>query len=430
LEFFGKEWAQLRKKCAAVRTDFGHTLNPTMSRLPFSLLRPASPGLSSSLSLAFTPLGLLRVVLLALPLAAGACREGKIEDYRIAKETDAPAPAAGQAAAAMPPAGAPGADHTAPFLTSRPGTALVWTAPAAWKKKQNSSMRKGSYTVGEEGTGADMAITAFPGDVGGDLANVNRWRGQVGLAPIADSELTRALTPLEANGLKIAYVDLLGGTPEQPVRMLGALVPFDGSTWFFKLTGPAALVEKEKPAYLKLLGSVKAGAAPAAEAAAPAAAGPTPPAADMASTAVPTAGGPGLKWVAPANWQSKPASGMRKATFIAAGDAGTFAELSVTAFPGAVGGELANLNRWRGQLSLPPLAEAELAGAITRETVHGLSVTLVDITGGPADKPVRLLGAIVPSNGANWFFKFTGPPPVVAKEQAAFLEFIRSLQAP
>ena len=210
--------------------------------------------------------------------------------------------------------------------------------------------------------------------------------------------------------------------------MLGALVPYDGSTWFFKLTGPAALVAKEKPAYLELLRSVKAGAAPTADASAPA--GATPPVTDMAASAVPTAGGPGLKWVAPAHWQSKPASGMRKATYVAAGEAGTSAELSVTAFPGAVGGELANINRWRGQLSLPPLAEAELAGAVTRETVHGLAVTLVDLTGGPADKPVRLLGAIVPHEGANWFFKFTGPPAVVAKEQSAFLEFVHSLQAP
>ena len=254
-----------------------------MSRLPLSLPRSHEwPGRTSLLGLSARPSGWFRTLLLALPLAAGACREGKIEDYRIAKESDAPAPAAGPAAT-MPPAGTQGADHTAPFLTSRPGTALVWTAPASWKKKQNSSMRKGSYTVGDDATGADMAITAFPGDVGGDLANVNRWRGQVGLAPIADSELAAALTPLEANSLKIQYVDLLGGTPEQPVRMLGALVPYDGSTWFFKLTGPAALVAKEKPAYLELLRSVKAGAAPTADASAPA--GATPPVTDMAASA-------------------------------------------------------------------------------------------------------------------------------------------------
>lgn len=368
----------------------------------------------------------LRSLLVVLPLALAGCREGKIEEYRIAKEADAHNHAAD--ASGMPPAGAPNASQPAPFMSARAGSALAWTAPANWKKKANSSMRKGSYTVGEEASAADMAVTAFPGDVGGDLANVNRWRGQVGLPPIAENELAGAVTVLEANGLKIRFVDLLGGTPEQPLRMLGGWVPFDGSTWFFKLTGPATLVENEKPAYLELLRSIKPGSTPTAEAAAPVV--PTGPAPDMAGTAMPTAGGPDLKWVAPAQWQSKPASGMRKATFVATGDGGATAELAVTAFPGPVGGELANVYRWRGQLALPPVGEAELAGMMTRETVHGLAVTLVDITGGPADKPVRLLGAIVPSNGANWFFKFTGPPELVAKEQPAFLEFIHSLQAP
>ena len=396
-----------------------------MSRLQFSPPRSGkSPGRIPALVISTRPSGWLRTLLLALPLALGACREGKIEDYRIAKESDAPAPAA----SAMPPAGAPAADHL-DAAAAESGTGLTWTAPAQWKKKANSSMRKGSYTVGGEGAaGADMAITAFPGDVGGDLANVNRWRGQVGLAPIAEAELGGALTALDANGLTMRVVELTGGTPEQPVRMLGAIVPVAGSTWFFKLTGPAPVVAQEKSAYLDFLRTVRVTGSSTMEAAtAPAA---TPPVAAMAAASVPTADGDGLKWVAPAHWQSKPASGMRKATYVVAGAAGTWAELSVTAFPGAVGGELANVNRWRGQLSLAPISESELAGAVTRETVHGLAVTLVDLTGGPADKPVRLLGAIVPNNGANWFFKFTGPPVLVAKEQAAFLEFVHSLQAP
>jgi hypothetical protein len=366
-----------------------------------------------------------RSLLLALPLIFGACREGKIEDYRIAKETDSAAPTP---AAAPASANAPAGDHAGEFAGTQPGNPLVWTAPAAWTKKANSSMRKGSYTVGGEG-GADLAITAFPGDVGGELANVNRWRGQLSLPPITEADLGAALTPLESNGLKLQLVDLAGGTAGQPLRMLGAMVPYEGSTWFFKLTGPAALVAQEKSAYLDFLRTVKTAAAPSAEGTKTpsAAAGVSP--ADMASSAVPTADGADLKWVAPAHWTAKPASGLRKATYVVAGDEGS-GELSVTAFPGAVGGELANVNRWRGQLALPPVAEADLPGLITRETVHGLPVVLIDLTGGTAEKPVRLLGAIVPSHGANWFFKFTGPPALIAREQAAFHALVQSLQVP
>ena len=101
---------------------------------------------------------------------------------------------------------------------------------------------------------AELAITAFPGDVGGDLANVNRWRGQIGLPPLVAGDLESALTRLTANGLPVAVVDLKGGSQ----RILGAIVPFSGSTWFFKLTGPDAVVAEAKPAFLSYLQTLRA----------------------------------------------------------------------------------------------------------------------------------------------------------------------------
>ena len=47
-----------------------------------------------------------------------------------------------------------------------------------------------------------------------------------------------------------------------------------------------------------------------------------PAASDMANTPVIKAEGAGLKWTAPAHWQSKPAAAMRKATYAVPGDAG------------------------------------------------------------------------------------------------------------
>jgi hypothetical protein len=147
---------------------------------------------------------------------------------------------------------AAGADMAAIQVPTAGDQALVWTAPAQWTPKKVSAMRRGSYTVsGPEGA-ADLSITAFPGDVGGDLANVNRWRGQLQLPSVPD--LTGALQPLEANGLRILVFD----GANDGTRMLGAIVPRAGETWFFKLTGPDALVTREKPAFLDFLKTVKA----------------------------------------------------------------------------------------------------------------------------------------------------------------------------
>jgi len=364
---------------------------------------------------------------LALPLCLAACRDSRVATYRIPKEGEPAAPA--PAATATAPAGMPGDAHG--FAVSKGDAGgLTWTAPANWRAKAASSMRKGSYDVGDAGGPvADFAITAFPGDVGGDLANVNRWRGQLGLPPVTAADLPGAVTLLEANGLKMLVVDIIGGTPDNAQRMLGAIVPSEGSTWFFKLTGPAAVVGKEKAAYLEFLQTVKAGTPAETTVPAPAATPAPVSVPAMADTVVPTASGPGLKWAAPAGWESKPASGMRKATYVVPGDGGATAELAVTAFPGDVGGELANVNRWRGQLQLAPIAESELAGAVTHLTVNGMPVTVVELSGGTADLPVQLLGAMVPSGGSTWFFKLTGPAAVVAKQKAAFLAFVQTLNA-
>ena len=156
---------------------------------------------------------------------------------------------------------------------------------------------------------------------------------------------------------------------------------------------------------------------------------PMAPGSDMASTAVPTANGSDLTWTAPAGWKSKPPGAMRKGSFAVAGADGD-ADLSITAFPGEVGGELANLNRWRGQIQLAPLAEGDLAAATTRLEQNGLAFVVVDFTSPSANKPSRIVGAIVPVNGATWFFKLMGPAPTVAAAKPAFLAFLQTVRAP
>ncbi len=151
----------------------------------------------------------------------------------------------------------------------------------------------------------------------------------------------------------------------------------------------------------------------------------------MAGTAVPTASGADLKWTAPAHWQTKTASAMRKATFIISGDGGAEAELAITAFPGEMGGELANLKRWHDQsLQLPEASPAELTAPVTRFESRGLKFAVADYTNGKLVPPQRLLGAIVPVGGDTWFFKLTGPVALLEKEKPAFLDFLKTVKAP
>lgn len=144
------------------------------------------------------------------------------------------------------------------------GPGLAWNVPTHWSTKAGSAMRKGSYTVKSDGVAgeADLAVTAFPGNVGGDLANLNRWRGQVKLAPVSEGEFEANVQRVEHNGLKMIVTDIVGTGPSgAPERIIGAMVPHGGSTWFFKMQGPDVLVAKEKPAFMTMLQSVKPAAA-------------------------------------------------------------------------------------------------------------------------------------------------------------------------
>jgi hypothetical protein len=203
----------------------------------------------------FSLVPLLVVVAALLP----ACRDARIASYRVPKEQPEPLPPilTGEMPAAPSGTGGGGAMANTAVPTAA-GEGLTWTAPAHWKTKPASAMRKGSYAVvGENGAEADLSITAFPGDVGGELANLNRWRGQLSLPPIAESDLASATQHLHANGLHVTVVDFANTDSDKPQRILGALVPFEDATWFFKLMGPDKLVAAEKPAFLAFLQTVK-----------------------------------------------------------------------------------------------------------------------------------------------------------------------------
>ncbi len=189
-------------------------------------------------------------VLVATLLLAG-CKDREITSYRAPKD---PPPAMPGTAPSVPAAG----DSMANTAVPTGSDSLGWTAPAGWIAKAPGAMRKGSFTVkGADGAEADLSITAFPGDTGGLLANLNRWRGQLALPPLAESQLDGALVHTDANGLHFEVVDFTGTAKDVPTRIVGAVLSRPGETWFFKLMGPDALVAGQKPAFLDFLRTVK-----------------------------------------------------------------------------------------------------------------------------------------------------------------------------
>ena len=75
--------------------------------------------------------------------------------------------------------------------------------PEGWTETPGTGMRIVSYAI--EGTTIDFYLISLSM---GDLAsNVNRWRGQVGLAPASAEEIEQAAQSLDINGHPMRYIE-------------------------------------------------------------------------------------------------------------------------------------------------------------------------------------------------------------------------------
>jgi len=137
-----------------------------------------------------------------------------------------------------------------------------WDVPKDWQPGPASSVRRGSWIVkNTDGQSVDIAVTAFPGDVGGLLANINRWRGQIGMPPVMPNEVASITSNLDVNGQTATVVDFSSGEPTgnltNPQRVVVVILMHEGNSWFFKMTGSASLVAAQKDALLQFAKSVK-----------------------------------------------------------------------------------------------------------------------------------------------------------------------------
>ena len=152
----------------------------------------------------------------------------------------------------MAPAAAPAAPSAPAAEAGKPQ--IKWEAPETWKPVAPTSMRFASFAVtGQNGESADISVSVFGGDGGGDLGNVNRWRSQVGLGEIGDGELKSLVVPVKCKDGEILTVDMVG--PKG--RILAGWARIDGKSWFFKLIAPDQLAAGEKAGFVKFLGSVQ-----------------------------------------------------------------------------------------------------------------------------------------------------------------------------
>jgi hypothetical protein len=309
---------------------------------------------------------------------------------------------------------------------------IAFDVPAGWRPSPTKqAMRYATFLAGPDDAAIEVAVSVFPGDAGGVIANINRWREQIGLGKVTDIKQLPGAAPINNLGapgvppVTGVLLDMTGksadGSPQRTIAALlrtelGAGGTGSDQTWFVKTSGKPEAIESIKDDVIAFAKSFRL---PSAKA---------PTVSDAAS---------GLGWTAPEHWRRNAnASKMLIAEFNAESGAGPV-RVTISALGGDGGGALSNINRWRGQVGLPPLTSPEqqpvlplIVGATTDKP--GFPGGLFDMTApeAKAEGTPRMVIAMIVGVNNSYFLKLTGDAPAVEKEKPAFERFVQSLRIP
>ena len=363
-------------------------------------------------------------ILVASMSVSNAAEE--IRSYRVPKEHQRSVPVGHSAD--------DGHDHGAtenPHST-RATPKISYTTPDGWRAAGAGDMRVAGFTVtGTNGQSAQVAVTPLPGMAGRESLIVNMWRQQVGLGELSEEESAKQLTPVDIGNETGKMFDMSGKSATgATIRIVTAMLHRGEQSWFFKFQGDDELVTAQKANFAAFLKSVRIeeSAATALPAGHPPISGSAMPGAvTTAAPPKPRQGGP--KWTVPAGWQEIAGGQFLFAKFLIAGDTGSQAAVNVSTSAGDGGGLAANVNRWRGQLGLPPWSEDELQKNAKLVETKGGKATFVEMSGtdGRTGKASSLAGAMVMNGGSAWFYKLMGDAKLVESQRAAFAQFVKEV---
>jgi hypothetical protein len=182
-----------------------------------------------------------------LLVAAHGCRRDEVTHVRIAKAAGTGVVRSAQVA-----------DVPAATLTSTIG----WTLPQGWTQagaQLAGGMRYATLKPGVPGR-VEVSVVVLAGTAGGELANVNRWRGQLGLPALDDTGLSAARATVRSKAGPFSVYDFANGGRKQS-RMIAAAAALDGSTLFVKMLGDAGPVGAARSDFLHLLEGIHVDAA-------------------------------------------------------------------------------------------------------------------------------------------------------------------------
>lgn len=142
---------------------------------------------------------------------------------------------------------------------------LTWVVPEGWSEAGEDAspggMRLISLRFGAGGEG-ECYLSAMPGSAGGLEANINRWRGQMGLPDYSAEELAKLPRKSFLNR-EATYVNFDGdfkpvgaADATKGFRLVGLVQTAPEFTLFVKMTGPKELIARNEVAFDEFIQSI------------------------------------------------------------------------------------------------------------------------------------------------------------------------------
>ena len=219
-------------------------------------------------------------------------------------------------------------DVTEPFntfmnsvrFTDNAKAPVTWTLPEGWKEEKGPEPRYATLHLGPKEKPIELSVTMLGKEAASILPNVNRWRGQLGLAPVGEAGLGALTKDIKVNDGTAVLVDMTGSRAGGKDMPMGGQMAAQRS---FNYQKPQGWLEAPHP---------ERGVVP------------------------------------------------REALFQVKGDDGQTAEVSVTKFGGQAGGVMPNVARWAGQIGAPEVGPEQL-DKFPKVAVGGHETPLIDLVG-------------------------------------------------
>ncbi len=144
-------------------------------------------------------------------------------------------------------------------------------------------------------------------------------------------------------------------------HILVAILPAGDQAWFFKMTGKAPALNRQRGEFSKFLATLKAGSS---------------------ANAIPS-------WQLPTGWKEEEASEMRVATLVVPDEQGVL-EIAVSSLPLTEDWQdflTRNVNRWLGQLNQSPLDGATINKLTEKISTSAGAATLIELVGFKRQQP-------------------------------------------